>query len=299
MPFSCSSIRLCHHIHSKSAVVRRMGVLRQAKWRRDELGEILVKGREQIENVLRSTATTRFRDILISDRNGDHEFIQSLGLAAKRLHRVDSRVLYQIVYQSRPLRGQMGDAGEGLDILHDAGVSDSLMLGTLPMPRFSFPNEPKFLLCLDGVIFPENVGSLIRSAAAVGGIDGILATSGTCDFYGWKVLESSKCLGFTLPKFRLKSTEELVGLIQEHNLLPVVGNANSGIRPSELDLGTHKGVVLIVGNEKHGPSKQIADLAVQVRIPIENTNSLNAGVAGGLLMQLVKASPAAAFSNTL
>ena len=163
------------------------------------------------------------------------------------------------------------------------------MVGTLRRPVYDFPMSPRLVLCLDGVIFPENVGGLIRCSHALG-VDGIVATPGTCDYHGWKVLEASRGFGFNIPQVKMKSTDELIQLILDKNLLPIVGHAAEGVDATQLDMRKHEGVMVIVGNEKHGPGREILDLAVRVRIPIsQKTNSLNATVAGGLLLQLVKA----------
>ena len=251
-----------------------------------------MKGRHQIENISALNPGIRFKEVLVSNKLGDYGFLSRIN--SHRIRKVDPELLYYIVYQSKPLAtgGTVGRKDEDLsesdkEILRDARIADSLMLATLPKPTHCLPENPKFVVCLDGVIFPDNVGVILRSAEAVGRVDAVVSTDGSCDFDGWKVLESSKGFGFQIPKARL-TTEALIDYVRRHDLLPIVGHPSAGIHPNEIDASNHKGVMVIVGNERHGARKEILDIAVRVRIPLnDRMNSLNAGVAGGLLLQLI------------
>lgn len=280
-------------LHTGSELISRLGLLRRSVQWREKFDEIFVKGREQIDNLLAQDPDLRFKEVLVSNKLVDFSFLRQL--SAHRIRKVDPELLYYIVYQSKPLPSG-GIAGKNdielsesdMDILRDPKIADSLMLATLPRPAPQLPERPKFVVCLDGVIFPDNVGTIIRCAHAVGGVDAIVSTAGSCDFDGWKVLEASKGFGFNIPKAAM-NTQSLAEYISKHNLLPVVGDASVGIHPKEVASSGHSGVIVIIGNEKHGPRPEILDLAVRVRIPInERMNSLNAGVAGGLLLQLAK-----------
>jgi tRNA G18 (ribose-2'-O)-methylase SpoU len=173
------------------------------------------------------------------------------------------------------------------EILSNPSIADSLMVATLPAPKDALPERIKFAMCLNDVIFPDNVGSLIQSASAIGDVDAIIGTQLTCDFYGWKVLEASKGEGFSIPKNRMANMKELRDIIQKHNLLPLVGRSDEGVEISSVDMSKHSGVMVVIGNEKHGANKDILDMAVPVKIPIK-IHSLNASVAGGILLQLAK-----------
>lgn len=288
--------RLSRGIHSRSEVIRRLGLLRRSRQRRDHFDEILVKGRPQIENLLSKHEDMRFKEILVSNRLSNYDFLENF--RAHRIRKVDPELLYYISYQSKPLSTGKGLKSSGEDgelsdsdtaILSDPAIADSLMVGTLPKPAKELPADPRFVLCMDRVIFPDNVGSLIRSAHAIGGVDGIIGTPGTCDFNGWKVLEASRGYGFGIPKKVLPGPGALLDYIIEHKLVPLVGHSREGIDIRQVDLSKHNGVMVIIGNERHGPAREILDVAVRVKIPIEERmTSLNAAVAGGLLLQYAK-----------
>ena len=290
---NCSGNLFRRCLHTRSALAKKCALLRRSYQRRESSGEILVKGRTQIANILSEDSSAVFNEILISNRA---EGIDRNSLRAHRIRRIDPEVLYYICYHSKklPSGGRFDSktcvlSEEDRAVLHDPAAGDSLMVGTLPRPVYDCPPEPRLVLCLDRLIFPDNVGSLIRCSRALG-VDGIVSTSGSCDFHGWKVLEASRGFGFKIPQMKMDSTDSLVKLVLDKKLLPVVGHSVEGVDVTKLDMSNHKGALVIVGNEKHGATKELLDLAVRVRIPIsERTNSLNAAVAGGILLQLTKA----------
>ena len=241
----------------------------------------------QIENISRYNPGTRFKEILLSNKLPSYDFLSNIEV--DRIRKVDPEILYYIAYHSKPLQAGPVDkeADLGTEILSDPSIGDSLMLGTLPKRKDQLPETMRLILCLNDVIFPDNVGSMIQSAHSIGGVDAIIGTEKTCDFYGWKVLEASRGLGYQIPKQVISKPDELLSVIKKHNLLPIVGDANEGQDISNLDIKDYSGIAVIVGNEKHGPTPPVRDMAVKVRIPID-IHSLNVGVAGGILLQIAK-----------
>ena len=274
-------------MHKKSEIVRRLALLRQSKWRRETNEEVLVKGRVQIENIVSNDPNIKFKEVLVSNKLENYDFLGNIH--ARRILRVDPKILYHIAYHDKPLRSGPNATDGCIDdeILSDPTIGDSLMVGTLPKPLQDLPKEINVALCLNDVIFPDNVGVLLQSAHAVGGVDAIIGTEKTCDFYGWKVLEASRGYGYNIPKKVMSTPEELQTFISERNLLPIVGDCSEGETFASIDPRKYSGVVIIVGNEKHGPTQSIRDMAVKIRIPIK-IHSLNVGVAGGILLQMAK-----------
>jgi len=278
-------------MHQRSEVIRRLALLRQSKWRREQMKEILVKGRSQIENIIKYNKESRFKEVIVSNKLGDYDFLSDI--PTHRIKLVDPKLLYYIAYHSKPVVSKTKTTAEDghmdEEILANPMIGHSLMVGTLPIPSQKLPSNMKLVLCLNDVIFPDNVGGLIQAAHGVGGVDAIIGTERTCDFYGWKVLEASKGYGFSIPKKRITEVSEINLLAKEHNLLPIVGHSKDGVDFSTLDVSKYSGLMVVVGNEKHGPSEEILDIATPVRIPI-NIHSLNVSVAGGILLQLAKSS---------
>ena len=282
-------------MNSRSELIRRLALLRRSNQRREKLSEILVKGKQQISNIARLHPGIRFNEVVLPKTNNPSANIP--GLRFSKLKKIDPALLYYVFYHSKPLPSGNTFSSREIElddedraVLNDPAIADSLMAATLARPEESLPEDPRFILCLDKVIFPDNVGCLVRSAEAVGGVDGIISSEGTCDFYGWKVLEASNALGLDIPKRSGMSHSEIIAYANKHSLLPVVGSSSEGVDPKEIKLSSqHKGVMVIIGNEMHGPSSELLNVAVRARIPIsDRMNSLNAGVAGGLLLQIAK-----------
>jgi hypothetical protein len=65
-------------------------------------------------------------------------------------------------------------------------------------PRLAFPAAPDFLLALDGVQDPGNVGALIRTAAAAG-VDGVVLVGACADAFNPKTIRGSAGAALRVP----------------------------------------------------------------------------------------------------
>ena len=131
------------------------------------------------------------------------------------------------------------------------------------------------VLLLDNVSDPGNLGTILRTALAFGYNDVILR--GGCSQYNEKVLQSTQGAIFGLNILNsfnekvIKDYEVIATEIKGSVDLSTVGK-----------IGKH---VLVLGNEAHGVSKELLDLATKrVRIDIKNIESLNVAVAGAIAM---------------
>lgn len=139
-------------------------------------------------------------------------------------------------------------------------------------------------LILDNLQDPGNVGTLIRSALAFGFKD-IYLIEGV-DPYNEKVIRSS---AGTILKVRLHqcSYEEL-----EKNKTKVAKNfmvADMKGEPINKIYLPKSSIAVIIGNEGQGVSQSMRDMAnITISIPMSSeVESLNAGVAGSIIMQKI------------
>jgi TrmH family RNA methyltransferase len=154
------------------------------------------------------------------------------------------------------------------------GVLAVLELTNLPIPKL-----PTFILIPDQIRDPGNLGTLLRSAAAAG-VDAALLPPETTDAFAPKVVRAGMGAHFRLP---IQSTtwDE----IQKHTKdLQVYLADMNGRSCWETDL--RQPLALIVGGEADGASESARKLAtMSISIPMPGkTESLNAGVAGSVLM---------------
>jgi RNA methyltransferase, TrmH family len=136
------------------------------------------------------------------------------------------------------------------------------------------------ILMLDDVQDPDNVGALIRSASAFGFLHVILSHK-CADLYNEKVIRASKGAIFDVYVER-KPLIDAIHILKEQQYQIYIADANGNEKQVY-----HDKIALILGNEGHGVSNDIKDVADGiVSIPTNNVESLNVGVAGGILMYL-------------
>lgn len=157
------------------------------------------------------------------------------------------------------------------------------VLAEFPMPTQSDLKNKSPLLVLDGINDPGNLGTLLRTALALGWQGVFLVGEGT-DLYNEKVLRAARGAHFRLP-LRQGSWGELKALAIHNQLKPLLADLE-GQTPQEI-----KGdkILLILSNEAHGPSKEAMEWCQRVTIPISTKmESLNVSTAGAILMYLLQ-----------
>lgn len=137
-------------------------------------------------------------------------------------------------------------------------------------------------LILDNLQDPGNVGTLIRSALAFGFKDVYLV--GGADVFSEKVIRSS---AGTILKARLHIVDFETIKTNKNQIADLFAVAHMfGESINEIRL-PKKRIAVIIGNEGQGVSENFMKLAnVNIAIPMcEGVESLNAGVAGSIIMQ--------------
>ena len=149
--------------------------------------------------------------------------------------------------------------------------------------------EPLFLVALNAVNDPQNVGLIVRNAAAFGA-QALIVDGETYDPYYRKAVRVSMGTVFGLPicyEDDLEST--LARLKKKHRMRIIVTSLGRGtVDMTKADLSGN--ICLVFGNEDKGVSRKILSIAdIRVRIPIAKTvDSLN--VAGASAICLYQAS---------
>ena len=140
------------------------------------------------------------------------------------------------------------------------------------------------VLLLDRVQDPGNVGTLLRSALAFG-FSEVYSIEGTASFYGSKAIASSQGAIFSLALKEGLKEEEAVALLKSQGFR-LIGSALENAEDFRtLSLPDDK-YCLILGNEGQGMSPSLLGKTdVNAYIPISGIDSLNVGVAGGILME--------------
>lgn len=154
------------------------------------------------------------------------------------------------------------------------GILAVLQISILPIS-----NSLNFVLIPDQIRDPGNLGTLLRSAAATG-VQAVFLPPETTDAFAPKVVRSGMGAHFRLPIHSM-SWDEIEEKTKELQIYLADMNGQSCW---ETDL--HQPLALIVGGEAEGASEEARKIATQkISIPMAgNVESLNAGVAGSVLM---------------
>ncbi|CDC43685.1 putative uncharacterized protein [Firmicutes bacterium CAG:449] len=133
------------------------------------------------------------------------------------------------------------------------------------------------LIYLDGVQDPGNVGTIIRTALAFN-YDGVILSNDTASIYNDKVISSTKGALFKIPLYLDVNINEL-----KDKYCLVATSLHNALNYKEFK--NRDKFILILGNEGQGVKKEIIEIAsYNVKIPMDNIDSLNVAIAGGILM---------------
>lgn len=175
--------------------------------------------------------------------------------------------------------------------IHTEMVSESLMkslsetetpqgiLAVIEHQQLPITNPLNFILIPDQIRDPGNLGTLLRSAAATG-VQAVLIPPETTDAFAPKAVRSAMGAHFRLSIHSMTWDD----IHEQTKELQIYLADMEGQSCWETDL--RQPLALIIGGEAEGASQQARDLATQ-KISIlmsGDTESLNAGVAGSVLM---------------
>ncbi len=158
------------------------------------------------------------------------------------------------------------------------------LLAEIPMPKPSSFKDKRYIVALDKVGDPGNVGTIIRTALALGW-EGVFVLDESCDPFNEKALRAARGATFRLP-LAWGSWNDLKKIIQDNKLDGVVAD----LEGSKLqDVKFKNGICLVLSNEAQGASKEAKKLCQPVTIDMAgDMESLNVAVAGGILMHALK-----------
>ncbi len=142
--------------------------------------------------------------------------------------------------------------------------------------------EDVFLLILEDIRDPGNLGTMIRTAEAAG-VTGIIMNSSSVDIYNPKVIRSTMGSIFRMPIYIAENLYETLLKVKD-NKIPIYAAHLEG-EPYNNQKFNKKNAILI-GNEANGLSQEISEMTDKwIKIPMKGrVESLNAAVASAILM---------------
>jgi RNA methyltransferase, TrmH family len=148
--------------------------------------------------------------------------------------------------------------------------------------QLPIPEHLDFVLILDGIRDPGNLGTMLRSAAAAG-VQGVWLAPDTVDPFAPKVLRAGMGAHFHLP-LTIMDWAEIATWVVRYQLHMFIATTDASSDYDQVNL--RQPCALLIGGEAFGPGQQALALPhTKVRIPMQTgSESLNAAVAAGILM---------------
>jgi 23S rRNA (guanosine2251-2'-O)-methyltransferase len=232
-------------------------------------------GRNPVYEALRANRRRFFRLLVSQGVQEKGRLNEILKLASARKVKVERVPREHLDRQADHHQGVLLEAGEYpysslLDILEAAGQRE----------------EPPFILILDTLQDPQNLGTLLRTAEAVGIHGVLLPLRRTATVTPAVVSASSGASEHLL--IAQANLAQAIALLKEQNVW-VVG-LEGGMEASELEQVRLDGAIaLVVGSEGEGMRQLVRDSCdILVKLPMKGKiESLNAAVAGSTVLYLV------------
>lgn len=163
-------------------------------------------------------------------------------------------------------------------------VTPQGMIGVFEIPKFKSECVSEKILALNGVSDPGNVGTLLRTALAMGFLT-VICDEKTADVYSPKVVRSAMSAVFSLNILRTESLLGTLGELKKDGYTVCTGilsdkSENIG------NISFPKNNIIVLGNEANGVEKEIAEMSdILYIIPMNSAiESLNVAVSGGIAM---------------
>lgn len=153
------------------------------------------------------------------------------------------------------------------------------ILALVKPPALMPPEQPDFVLMLESIQDPGNLGSLLRNAAAAG-VDVVYLSEGCTEAWSPRALRGGQGAHFVLP---IVEQVDLPALIRDFEG-KTLATTMHGVSLYDQELSGK--VAFIIGNEGAGLSQAVIDAAsAQVTIPMPGkVESLNAAAAAAVCL---------------
>ena len=144
-------------------------------------------------------------------------------------------------------------------------------------------SETPFVLVVESIEKPGNLGTMIRAAGAAG-VDAVIVTDPTTDVYNPNVVRSSIGTCF-LVSLAVTTTDEAVAWLRGKGVRLVAATPEATTPHFAVDL--KQPTAIVIGSEQYGLSEKLretSDDAVRIPMPGDVIDSLNASASAAILL---------------
>jgi RNA methyltransferase, TrmH family len=232
-------------------LVKHLVKLRKDRQYRHESGTVVITGEKLVREAAKKVS------------------LQKLFIEERRLPRYSDIPAEEVYAVTTPIAHKIDDVVTSEGVVAEVAIP----------PQHSLEGK-KYVLIIDGVSDPGNMGTLLRTALALAW-EGVFIVEGSVDPFNSKSIRASRGALLSLP-YRIGPWEDIGAMIQEKNMAAYVADLK-GEAPVRCDASG--GVFLVMGNEAYGPSQQAKDVCAPISVPMRgDMESLNVAVAGGILL---------------
>ena len=155
-------------------------------------------------------------------------------------------------------------------------------IDTKNMTELQIDKNADYILAIDGIQDPGNLGTIIRTADSAN-LKQIIVSKNTVDSYSPKVIRSTMGAIYRVNIIETENLVETLEKLKEAGFKVVTTTLDTD--NSVYDISYDKSIV-VIGNEANGVSKEVQDMSdYKVKIPmLGKTESLNASVAAGIMI---------------
>ncbi len=244
----------------QNSLIKQLRKLHRAK-DREQQGILLLEGTNLVEAAYRAGRSLETLCYTPEWQAKHPRLWQALTQVAKRVEAVSPEVLAAIA-----------------TTVHPDGV-----VATLPRPDRTQFHFHSLGIVLENLQDPGNLGTIIRTGAAVGA-DGLLLSADSVDPDHPKVLRASVGQWFQLP-IGVSSTLSDTIQAYRHQGMQIVATAPTATQ-TYWEVDFCQPTLILLGNEGAGLSRELADTAdVTVKIPLQAAvESLNVAIAAALML---------------
>lgn len=169
-------------------------------------------------------------------------------------------------------------------------ISDTInpqgIMAICEIPKIDINNikikENNFFVILDRISDPGNMGTIIRTAEALGA-DAIFLSKGCVDLYNDKVLRATMGSIFHLPIIENNDLDYLIDFLKTKKIDIICTYLEGGKPPYEINM--KKSIAILIGNEANGVLEKYKEKSdYLVKIPMMGkVESMNASISSAIV----------------
>lgn len=232
---------------------------------------LTIYGRNATMEALLDDKIVPYKLHLSSSNKPSKEISRLIELAQNKKIEISSHSKQEL---SRISKNSKQDQGVALDIKAP---------NFMTLDEFISLNSRYRIIAIDGVTNPQNLGMIIRSAAA-GNIDAILLSTNSTATISSLVIKASAGTLFKIPIIKSKNLASDINSLQDsHDAVSYLLDSHATESYKEVDYAPKS--IFILGSESAGVSDAVREVGMHtITIPMNNNvESLNVAVTGALL----------------